>query len=271
MQQKKSGGGMKMAVVCTMFPALAVNAGAGCGEDNCESDVSGTPESVVEDNAMLQEEVGAEDGGTSEATASADISVCDPAKGPFTLEIDNEFFPLPVAKKLTLEGEEDGATLQVIFSVLDETETVAGVVTRVVEERESEDGELVEISRNFFAQAPDGTVCYFGEDVDIYEDGKVVEHEGEWRAGEGENKPGIIMPAALSIGMEYQQEVAPGVAEDTGKVTAMGDKLSVPAGDFEDTLTVWETSPLDSGGSTKVYVRGIGMAFDDGIELIAYE
>ena len=51
--------------------------------------------------------------------------------------------------------------------MLDDTEVVAGIETRVVEEKEWEDGEVIEVSRNFFVQAPDGTVCYYGEDVDM--------------------------------------------------------------------------------------------------------
>src|SRR5687768_10142589 len=53
------------------------------------------------------------------------------------------------------------------------------VPTRIVEERESEDGELVEISRNFFSTCnPARDVYYFGEEVDIYEDGEIVSHDG---------------------------------------------------------------------------------------------
>src|SRR5215210_7023274 len=84
---------------------------------------------------------------------------CDPAAPGFSVDIDNGFFPLPVGHRVTLEGEEGSAHLLVRITSLDETETVAGVETRVVEEFESKDGQVVEISRNFFAQSADGTVC----------------------------------------------------------------------------------------------------------------
>lgn len=49
------------------------------------------------------------------------------------------------------------------------------VFARVMEERETEDGELVEVSRNFVADCfPSHDVYYFGEGVDIYEDGEVA-------------------------------------------------------------------------------------------------
>ena len=68
------------------------------------------------------------------------------------------------------------------ITVLDATELVDGVTARVLEEREEEDGQLVEISRNFLAIDPaTGDVYYFGEDVDIYKNGKVSSHGGAWR------------------------------------------------------------------------------------------
>ena len=198
-----------------------------------------------------------------------DIAVCDPSGGPFSLIIDNEFFPLVVGTQLVLEGVEDGETIRVEITVLDETEDVAGVTTRVVEEAEFVDGELAEISRNYFVQAADGTVCYFGEDVDIYEGGVVVSHEGQWRAGENGNLPGIFMPSSPDIGMVYSNESAPGVAEDQAEVIALGEEINVPAGIFDDTLTVEECNPLeDAERDIKVFVRGIGIAIDGVTELL---
>jgi hypothetical protein len=198
-----------------------------------------------------------------------DIVVCDPSAGPFSLDIDNPFLPLPVGSVTVLEGEEEGETVRVQVSVLDEVEMVADVETRVVEEREWEGAQLVEVSLNFFVQEPAGSVCYFGEDVDDYEDGQIVGHAGAWRAGEDGALPGILMPTDPQIGMTYRQEVAPGVAEDRGEITAMGTRIVTPGGTFDDTLTVRETSPLDAGASLKHYARGVGMIYDDGLDLAA--
>lgn len=199
-----------------------------------------------------------------------DIAVCDPvAGGPFSLIIDNEFFPLVVGTQLVLEGVGDGETIHLEITVLDETEDVAGVTTRVVEEAEFVDGELAEISRNFFVQTADGTVCYFGEDVDIYEGGVVVSHEGQWRAGENGNLPGIFMPSIPDIEMVFSNEFVPGVAEDQAEVIALGEEIDVPAGIFDDTVTVEECNPLeDAERDIKVFVRGIGIAIDGVTELL---
>lgn len=200
-----------------------------------------------------------------------DLGVCDPRSGSFTLEIDNPFFPQPVGQQVVLEGEESGSALLVRITALDELETVAGVETRVVEEYEAKGGTVVEISRNFFAQAADGTVCYFGEDVDTFDgSGNVTSHSGGWRAGEGDNVPGIFMPSSLEVGQAFQQEVAPGVAEDQTKVIAIGDTVEVPGGTFEQTATMLDGDPLGGGQDTKVYARGIGLIVDASAEMTSY-
>ena len=211
-------------------------------------------------------------GGGSCPDTNTSIEVCDPDTGTFSLVIDNGFFPLVVGDELVLEGEDDeGTFLEVTITVLDETEVVAGVTTRVVEEEELEDGEVVEISRNFYAQALDGTVCYFGEDVDDFEDGMIVGHGGEWRAGVDGNLPGIIMPANPEVGQIFQQEAAPGIAEDQAEVIALGENISVPAGDFSDTLTTLDCNPMENGAiDEKVYVDGIGLAIDEDAELVSF-
>ena len=208
-------------------------------------------------------------GGSSSSNLSSDV--CSPSSGPFSLSVTNPFFPLPVGQVLTFEGSEDGELVEIIITVLDETELVAGVTTRVVEERESIEGDLVEVSRNFFAQAPDGTVCYFGEDVDIFENGDVASHDGQWRAGVNGAQPGIIMPANPKVGDTYKQEDAPGIAEDRAQVTALDAPLTVPAGTFTDTVTTLEDSTLEPGTGTKVYAAGVGLAQDNAVVLISID
>ena len=199
------------------------------------------------------------------------IEVCDPDAGPFSLVIDNAFFPVLVGSETVLEGTDDeGVFVRVETTVPGDTEMVAGVNTRVLVETEFGDGVLTEISRNFYAQAADGTVCYFGEDVDIYEDGEIVAHDGAWRAGEDGNLPGIQMPGDPEPGMIFQQEFAPGIAEDQSEILALGEEIDVPAGMFSDTLTAEDCNALDGSTDIKVYVNGIGTAIDEFAELISF-
>jgi hypothetical protein len=146
------------------------------------------------------------------------------------------------------------------------------VIARVMEERETEGGELVEVSRNFVADCfPSHDVYYFGEEVDIYEDGEIVSHEGAWLAGRNRAKPGILMPEdGFMVGSRYFQELAPDVALDRAEHKRAGFSVQVPAGKFDDCVEVEETTPLEPDAeSTKVYCRGVGLVKDDELELTA--
>ncbi len=59
----------------------------------------------------------------------------------------NRFFILVPGNQLVLQSR----TEKVVITVLDKTRKIGGVKTRVVEEREEQNGELKEVSRNFFA------------------------------------------------------------------------------------------------------------------------
>ena len=236
----------------------------GCGSDDDEN--GGSPSPAPTGTRTPAPTV------TPTGDRQLDISICAPDAGPFSATIDHPFFSLPVRTEWILEGEDDkGAEVRVEITSLDETEAVAGVTTRVVEEREWEDGELIEVSRNFFVRAPDGTVCYYGEDVDIYEDGEVVSHEGAWRAGDDGNQPGILMPANPALGQLFQQELAPGIAEDEAEIVAVGEAVEVPLGSFDDTVRFLERNPLDGDTSTKVYARDVGLLVDDELERVPEE
>jgi hypothetical protein len=144
------------------------------------------------------------------------------------------------------------------------------VTTRVLEERHFEDGELVELSRNFFAATREGTVCYLGEEVDIYEDGEIVSHAGAWRADAPGNAPGIFMPADPRVGMKYAMENAPGIAEDAAEIVRKDFRVRVPAGVFKRTLGIRETNPLDGDVGFKVFARGVGLVVDETLKLVRY-
>ena len=99
---------------------------------------------------------------------------------------------------------ENGKGVQLTITVLDRTESVGGIVTRVVEERELDRGALVEVSLNYFAIcADDASVYYFGEAVDTYKNGKIVNHDWPWRHGTAGATAGLMMPAVPSAGARY--------------------------------------------------------------------
>jgi hypothetical protein len=179
----------------------------------------------------------------------------------------NAYFPLTTGLKLHLtDGHET-----VIVSVLDETKVVDGVETRVVEEYETRAGVLVEISRNYFAvDKIRGDVYYFGEDVEIYEDGKVVSNDGAWHSGVDGAKFGLIMPGRPGVGDKFYLEMAPGAVERV-EIASVDTRLETPARHFSNVVHAREYNELDGGTSEKWYAPGIGMVGDDGMRVVKVE
>ena len=179
----------------------------------------------------------------------------------------NEYFVLEPGFRLELQG--GGEKLHI--TVLDETKKVDGVETRVVEEREWKNGELYEVSRNYFAideQTKD--VFYFGEEVAFYEKGKVTKNDGSWLAGDQGNKAGLMMPGAPKPRMRYYQEQAPGVAMDRAEIVSLTETCKTPAGTFQRCLKVKETSALNRESEYKYYAPGIGLVRDEDMRLVKY-
>jgi hypothetical protein len=188
----------------------------------------------------------------------------------------NPYFVLDPGFRLILEGEDEGEELLLQITVLNETEFIdlseqgLGVIpTRIVEEREWVDGELEEVSRNYFAACQQtGAVYYFGEEVDP--------PGGSWRAGENGARPGLIMPGTFLLGSRYFQEIAAeDEAIDRGENTDMDLEVSVEAGDFSGCVEIVDTNPAElvcdvEEGDTKVYCPGVGLVIDEDAELTWY-
>ena len=60
-------------------------------------------------------------------------------------------------------------------------------------------------------------------------------------------------------------------AEDEAKITGVGEPTRVPAGTFDDTVTILDRNPLDGSSGEKVYARGIGLIVDGAAQLTRIE
>jgi hypothetical protein len=183
----------------------------------------------------------------------------------------NPYFVLEPGYELTLEGKEDGKLVRLVIAVLGETKVVGGIETRVVEERETRDGAVVEVSRNYLAiEKSTRDLYYFGEDVDIFKGGRVTGHEGAWLHGTAGARFGMLLPGAPEVGLRYYQEQAPKVAMDRAEVTSVSTTITVPAGTFRTCLRTEETTPLEPNArEEKVYAPGVGVVKDGSLELVS--
>jgi hypothetical protein len=203
---------------------------------------------------------GGDDDNSGEAQSSTGQAAID--KSEFTTKVDHPLVPLESVPFTLFKGVDGKAKTRTTNQLLDRTTVVAGVPVAVLENKEYQDGELVEHTFDYFAQRRDGSVWYFGERVENFENGK-VNHEGQWLAGRGKNKPGIYMPAKPKVGQVFKQERAPGVAEDQSTVLAVGLTRKTGAGKFDDCIKVKDFSPIDKLTEFKYYCAGVGLVHED--------
>jgi hypothetical protein len=211
---------------------------------------------------------------------SVSVSVLASEKFTDTFDVDrgelasvgtNRFFVLAPGFELVLEGQSHGQVTVLKITVLDETRFVDGVETRIVEEHESVAGKPVEISRNYFAISRRTTdVYYFGEEVDMYKNGKIASHEGAWLSGAAGARFGLALPGTPLLGARYYQELAPKVAMDRAEVISLSATLTTPAGKFERCLETLETSAMEAGREKKMYAPGIGLIHDGELKLTQF-
>jgi hypothetical protein len=187
----------------------------------------------------------------------------------------NPYFILQPGYQLVFAGVEDNEPLNTTVTVLNETKVVGdGIPTRVVEERvfNGRTGGLEEITKDYFSICNQtNSVFYFGEDVDNYENGRLVDHEGSWLHGSADSRAGLIMPGTILLGSRYYQEIAPGTAMDKSEIVSMNQTVTVPAGSFSGVIKMKETNDLEPGvAEDNLHAPGVGQVIDNKLELVRY-
>lgn len=213
-------------------------------------------------------------GGASSGELGVDASALSP-------RIDHPYVAFSLVKRAVYQGMElddetgDTVRVRVVVNVRDTTETVAGVGVTAVEVLDYENGELVEKTIDYYAQDTSGAVYYLGERVDDLEEGKVAGHEGQWMAGVKHARAGTFMPGRPAVGDSFEQERAPGVAEDRSRVIRTGITVTVPAGTCQDCLETEDLDPVRKTSQHKWYCRGWGLVRELGkaqsLELVELE
>jgi hypothetical protein len=177
----------------------------------------------------------------------------------FTTIIDNPYFALPVGREFEYEGDTADGLETGEVSISGETKVVMGVTTLVYHDRVWLDGELIEDTRDYLAQHNDGTVWYFGEDVDNYEGGVLQDHDGAWLAGVDGAQPGIWMLANPKVGDVYREEYYAGEAEDMAEVLSLTEQVSTEYGTFDNCLKTYNYTALEPDVKEyKYYCKDVG-------------
>jgi hypothetical protein len=175
-------------------------------------------------------------------------------------KITNPLFPISRLHSALLLGHVDDKPFRTETTLLPGTRTVTRngeqIPVLVSQYMAYLDGRLEEVALDRYAQADDGSVWYFGEDVFDYRDGAIAVTEGTWLAGR-EGPAAMIMPGDPKVGDVYRTENAPGIVFEEVTVKSLGNTLAGPRGPVEGGMTA---SELHSDGTSedKIFAPGYG-------------
>lgn len=180
-------------------------------------------------------------------------------------EITHPLFPVTAVSQAILMGHEDGTPLQVVYTLLPKSHNRVinwngrKIETRTVQYVAHLDRRITEYALDWYAQADDGSVWYFGEDVFNYKDGVVEDTDGTWLAGR-EGVAAMIMPANPHIDDAYRVENIPGKAFEEIRVKAVNVTVDGPLGPVKGCM-IGEQLHMDGTYSDKTFCPGYGEFF----------
>ena len=180
--------------------------------------------------------------------------------------ITNPLFPVSLQESVLMLGHVEGKPFRTEVTLLPETRIVEWegqrVETLVSQYNAFLDGRIEEVAYDYYAQADDGSVWYFGEDVFDFRAGAIVVTEGTWLAGR-DGPAAMIMPADPRVGDVYRTENAPGFVFEEVTVRSTDETLDGPLGPIRGGMLADE---LHSDGKTeqKVFAPGYGEFYTAG-------
>ncbi|MEK6190992.1 MAG: hypothetical protein AABM41_01545 [Chloroflexota bacterium] len=183
--------------------------------------------------------------------------------------VTNPLFPVSSQASVLLVGTVDGMAFRTEVTLLAENRIIEwggqSVEVLVSQYVAYLDGRIHEVAFDFYAQADDGSVWYFGEDVFNFADGAIANTHGTWIAGR-DGPAAMIMPADPKVGDVYRPENIPGLVFEEVTVQQVGQTLDGPLGSIEGGIVVQELH-MDGGTEDKTFAPAYGEFFtSDGVD-----
>ncbi len=180
--------------------------------------------------------------------------------------ITNPLFPISSQESVLLLGRVDDLPFRTEVTLLPDTRIIEWqgqqVEVLVSQYVAFLGGRMHEVAYDFYAQADDGSVWYFGEDVFNFKDGVIVDTHGTWIAGK-DGPAAMIMPADPKVGDVYWPENIPGFVFEEVTVKAVDQTLDGPLGPIQGGLVIEELH-MDGNTEDKTFAPGYGEFYTAG-------
>ena len=200
------------------------------------------------------------------APSSRRVDVAMPSFSAPT-RITNPLFPISELRSTVLSGRVDGKAFHTETTLLPGTRIIEWPRGRQVRTLVSQyaaflDGRIEEVALDHYAQADDGSVWYFGEDVFNYKDGTIADTAGTWFAGP-DQPAAMIMPGHPQAGDVYRPENLPGLVFEEVTVKETGKTVAGPHGSVRGAIVARELHD-DGSLEDKTFAPGYGEFFTGG-------
>ena len=243
------------------------------GRDGNSSDAASSPTTIPQPTQAQLEASGL--AALPLAPESERVDIAAPTFSTPT-SFTNPLFPISELHSAILNGTVEGKPFHTETTLLPQTRIIEWAEGQQVETLVSQyvaylDGRIEEVALDYYAQADDGSVWYFGEDVFNYsEDGTIADTEGTWLAGK-EGPPAMIMPARPQIGDAHRPENVPGLVFEEVAVKSVDETVDGPTGPVDGAI-VGQELHQDGSFSDKTFAPGYGefySAHEGDVEAIA--
>ncbi len=153
-----------------------------------------------------------------------------------------------------------------VMTVRRKTKIIDGVETRVVEEKEAQQGQPTKIVWRYYAIDKTTSALYcFGVHSQIYYNGRLVSQRG-WRSGAHGAMFTLVLPAAPKVGDTLLRNHRPLQPRRQEEVIDVAEKVVTPAGTFANCVC---TETKGRGESkVKVFAPGVGLVQDGPFALV---
>jgi hypothetical protein len=263
-ERVKGSGGRRPRVLVVACVAAALVLG-GCTGDGGGPNANATETTASEAASPATIPQPAVPGDLPLAPESQRVDITMPTFSDPT-NITNPLFPVSQQESVLLLGHVDDEAFRTEVTLLPETRIIdwegQQVEVAVSQYVAFLGGSIEEVAYDLYAQADDGSVWYFGEDVFDFRDGAIVVTEGTWLAGK-DGPAAMIMPADPQVGDVYRPENAPGFVFEEVTVKSVTETLDGPLGPIDGGML---SSELHDDGSRegKIFAPGYGEFFTSG-------
>lgn len=178
----------------------------------------------------------------------------------FAEKVDNPYFPIEKGTRWSYKGSDsEGTTSSSDVVATGATRKIAGITAHALRDRSKEDGKLIEIATEWYAQDKKGNVWYLGETVRDFESGAGGATEGSLY-GDGPFQAGVTMLGKPIPGSCHRLAYEKGQTEDRLAVLSVKERVRVPAGTYTGAVKLKQTTPLEEDLiENRYYAKGVGL------------